>query len=80
MATVIFEIKGSLAKRYQPRENEQITHFKNNGSIIITNRYEDKKQLLHRLMRYDSSCKVLKPKAYVAEMQEMIANTLKNYE
>lgn len=31
-------------------------------------------------MRYDSSCKVLKPKAYVAEMQEMIENTLKNYE
>lgn len=80
MDTVIFEIQGSLAKRYQPRENEQITQFKNNGSIIITNRYENKKQLLHRLMRYDSSCKILKPKSYVKEMRAMIENTLKNYE
>ena len=39
---VEFILKGKLAKRYQPRENEIISLFKRNGDIVITNKYEDK--------------------------------------
>jgi hypothetical protein len=53
---VEFILKGKLAKRYQPRENEIISLFKRNGDIVITNKYEDKDALLRRLMRYDSLC------------------------
>ena len=77
---VIFELKGKLAKRYQLRENEQIIKYKANGSIVISNKYEDKKELLHRLMRYDSLCKVLKPTECVDEIKGMIRDALKNYE
>ena len=77
---VVFELKGKLAKRYQLRENEQMTRMKPNGSIIITNKYEDKTQLLRRLMRYDSSCKLLKPKEYVDDLKGMIDTALKNYQ
>ncbi|MCD8377985.1 MAG: hypothetical protein LUB59_04260 [Candidatus Gastranaerophilales bacterium] len=78
--TVIYELRGKLARRYQPREHEQIIQFKRNGAIVISNRYENKDQLLHRLLRYDVSCKLLKPKAYVSEMKELINKSLANYE
>jgi len=77
---IIYELSGKLAKRYQPRENEMIIKFKKNGSIVVSNKYEDKKDLLKRLMRYDSLCKVLKPDSCVEEMKEIIKNTLKNYD
>lgn len=76
---IIFELTGKLAKRYQPRENEQIIKFKNNGNIVVLNRFEDHTTLLHRLMRYDSLCKVLKPQSCVEEMKNMIEKTLNNY-
>ena len=76
---VIFELRGKLAKRYQLRENEQIIRFKNNGSIVVSNKYEDKEELLRRLMRYDYLCKIVRPASYVEEIKKMINNTLSNY-
>lgn len=76
---IVFELTGKLAKRYQPRENEQIIKFKKNGNIVVLNRYEEPDILLHRLMRYDSLCKVLKPDIYAEEMKNMIERTLGNY-
>lgn len=75
----VFELYGSLARRYQLRENEQMIGIKDNGAITILNKYEDKDTLLHRLMRYDSSCKIIKPASYVKEMRKLINNTIKNY-
>ena len=77
---VIYELKGKLAKRYQLRENEQIIQYKSNGTIVISNKYENRKELLHRLMRYDSLCKILKPRDYVKEFKGMIKDALKNYQ
>ena len=76
---VVYELKGKLAKRYQLRENEQILKFKANGTIVITNKYEDKKTLLHRLMRYDALCKIVKPQEYVDDFKKMINDALDNY-
>lgn len=76
---IVFELTGKLAKRYQPRENEQIIKFKKNGNIVVLNKYEEPNILLHRLMRYDSLCKVLKPDVYAEEMKNMIERTLNNY-
>ena len=77
---VIYELKGKLAKRYQLREIEQIIKYKLNGSIVISNKYEDRQELLQRLMRYDSLCKVLRPLDCVEEMKAMIIEALSNYE
>ena len=77
---VVFELRGKLAKRYQLRENEQLLRSRKADTIVISNKYEDKTQLLHRLMRYDSSCKILKPQSCVDEMKKMIDDSLKNYE
>ena len=77
---VEFLLKGKLAKRYQPRENEVISLIKRNGDIVVTNKFEDKEALLRRLMRYDTSCKLLGPKDYVEDFKKMINNTLKNYQ
>lgn len=76
---VIYELRGKLAKRYQLRENEQILKFKPNGTIVITNKYEDKTKLLRRLMRYDSLCRIVKPQEYVDDFKKMISDALANY-
>ena len=76
---VIFELSGKLAKRYQLRENEQILRSKKEGLLVVSNKYEDKNQLLRRLMRYDYLCKLVRPQEYVDEFKLMINNTLKNY-
>ncbi len=77
--TVLFEVKGKLAKNYQLRPHEEVMRILSNGDLLIKNRFEDKIQLFHRLMRYGDNCKLVSPKLYVAEMKEFIEETLKNY-
>lgn len=76
---VIFELRGKLAKRYQLRENEQIVRIDSDGTMVISNKYEEKNELFRRLMRYDYLCKLLRPKSYVEEFKQLIDDTLKNY-
>lgn len=78
--TVLFELKGKLAKKYQIRDHEQVLRINRNGDFVITNRFEDKITLLHRLMRYGENCKIISPKSYVKEMKELIDKTIANYE
>lgn len=78
--TVEFILKGKLAKRYQPRENEVISLIKRNGDIVVVNKFEDKETLFRRLMRYDTSCKIINPKNYVEEFKQLINDTIKNYQ
>lgn len=78
--SVIFELKGRLAERYQLRENEHIIKYKDNGSIVILNEYEDRHVLIQRLLRYDSFCKVIGPTDFLIEFKSVIQNSLINYE
>lgn len=78
--SVIFELKGRLAERYQLRENEHIIKYKDNGSIVILNEYEDRHVLIQRLLRYDSSCKVIGPTDFLIEFKSVVQNSLKNYD
>lgn len=77
--TVLFELKNNFAKKYQIRDNEQVLRINSAGDFIITNRFEDKSKLLHRLMRYGDNCKIISPKSYVNDMKKLIDDTLSNY-
>ena len=75
---VVFKLKGGLAKRYSPRENEILTE-KTDDYIVITNKDEDKKMLISRLLRYDSLCEVLEPLSFRDEIKNTIKKMLENY-
>ncbi len=79
--TVVFKLKGSLAKRYQIRNDyENIVNISPDKSeIVIANKGEDKEIFLSRLMRYDNKCEILTPKSYRNDMKKLIEDTLKNY-
>ena len=77
--TVLFELKSKLARKYQIRDNEQVLRINSSGDFVITNRFEDKTKLLHRLMRYGDNCKIISPKSYVNDMKQLIDETLQNY-
>ncbi|MBR5555311.1 WYL domain-containing protein [bacterium] len=79
-ATVVFQIKGTLAKSYQLKEGE-ISDGKidNEGWLTIINSNENIDSLLTRLMRYNTNCRVVSPKHIKERMINLIDNTLKNY-
>lgn len=79
--TVIFKLKGGLAKRYTIRGEYEtlVTPLSLEGEITIANKGENKNALLSRLMRYDDQCELVSPKSYRDDMKQMIADTLKNY-
>lgn len=77
--TVVFVLKGDLAKRYVPHENESVLYTKKDGTVTITNRGEKKEALFSRLLRYDSNCEITNPKSYREEMKHLLDETLKNY-
>lgn len=76
---VTFELRGRLAERYQLRENEHIIKYKENA-IVILNEYEDRNVLIQRLLRYDSSCKVIGPVDFLMEFKSVVQNSLANYD
>lgn len=78
--SVIFEIYGDLAKRYQPREYEDMTTHRTKKCLVVTNKYEDRTELMHRLLRYGSLCKVVQPQSFVDDMKTMLRETLSNYD
>ena len=74
----IFILRGALAKRYEPRENERL-EMNNDGTVTITNKNENKELLFSRLLRYEDYCEIIKPKIYRDEFKQLIQNTLDNY-
>lgn len=76
---VIYELYGSNAERYQLRPNEKILRYNPPKSIVILNEYEEKTLLIQRLLRYDSSCKILEPADFSNQMLEEINGALMNY-
>ena len=77
--TVIFKLKGDLAKRYKLRDNEYSKGFDENGWLIIVNSGEDFNTLATRLFKYDKDCVVLSPKYLREHLIKTIDKTLKNY-
>lgn len=77
--TVVYKLKGRLAKVYNLKENEYIKETCPDGSKIIINKDEPINQLLKRLMRYDYDCTIISPKILRDEMMKMINDTLNNY-
>lgn len=75
---VVYTLTGNLAKRYELREKEQLIS-KEQDSITISNKGENKEILFSRLLRYDSSCEILHPKHYREEMKQLLNDMLKNY-
>ena len=52
--------------------------MKDDSTLVILNKYETKKELLHRLMRYGALCKIISPKEYVLEMKDIINKSIDN--
>lgn len=77
--TVTFRLMKDLAKRYSTRPHERIINTEADGSIIISNRSEDKEQLMKRLMRYDEKCEIISPKILRDEFKTKIDKILENY-
>ena len=77
--TVIFKLRGGLAKRYTPREHETVEICTESNTILITNKGENKEILFARLLRYDSCCEIISPKSYRNEMRDLLKNMLSNY-
>ena len=74
-----YELKDILAKRYTLRAGERIVATSDDGSINVLNKTEDKKALLHRLLKYGKLCEVMSPRHYKKEMLSIIDKTLENY-
>lgn len=75
---VVYKLIGTLAKRYEARENEAIQQCPN-GDIIVTNRNENEEHLISRLLRYDDKCEVMQPKAFREKFKDVVNDILKNY-
>ena len=76
--SVVFKLKGALAKRYEARENETVQQC-NDDSIIVTNRNENEERLISRLLRYDDKCEIITPKHFREKMKDVLNNMLSNY-
>ena len=79
-APVVYKLSGRLAQNYKLRENEYsrgLDPF--DGRLIVVNKNEDIETLLHRLMRYGTSCEIRTPKAVRDEMTQLIKKTIENY-
>ncbi len=77
--SVIFKLKNALARRYTLRPDEKVVGIEEDGSITVLNRMEDKQSLLNRLLKYETMCEIVSPRAYKKEMKSLIDNTLANY-
>lgn len=78
--SIVFTLKGKLAKRYQTREEENLIDFsETNDTITVSNKCRSTEMLLSRLMRYDNLCEINSPRDVRVQMKNLINDTLKNY-
>jgi len=78
-STVVFKLRGPLAKRYKLREWETSSGIDSDGWMTVTNAGEDRSLLMKRLLKYDSDCVLVSPKYLRDKMLKIIDKTLKNY-
>lgn len=77
--TVVYRLEGRLAKGYVLKENEYVSEYCDDNSIIVVNNNEPIDQLLKRLVRYGSDCIIEGPKDIKERMLQLIDGALKNY-
>lgn len=58
--TVVFELKGRLAKSYKLKDGEKIINY-SATNIIVSTFKEDKMILFKRLLKYGENCRILQP-------------------
>jgi len=76
--TVVYKLKGRLAKSYRLKENEYLDR-KENDEIYVVNKDEPMDKLLARLMRYSFSCEIISPKYLRNKMIDLINQTINLY-
>ncbi len=80
LPSVVFCLKGRLAKGYRVHDDEKIIDATiDREHITISSSYDDKKLLFQRLLRYGENCEILYPKNIKEEFFEHIKMTLANY-
>lgn len=77
--TVVFRLKGKLAKIYRMRSHEYLRDKEPDGSIVIVNKDEPFDELIARLMKYMNLCEIISPQFMRDKMIETINETLKKY-
>ena len=77
--TVVYKLKGRLAKTYKLKDGEKLQD-KKDGEIIISNSGEPLDKLFSRLMRYTDLCEIITPKFIRNDMVNLINETLELYE
>jgi len=78
--TVVFKLKGMLAKNYKARQNEEVTGNDEFGNLIVISKNIAFDRLILRLMKYGYNCEVVSPKFVRDRMRQLIDETLNNYE
>ncbi|MBO6256890.1 hypothetical protein J6N69_02485 [bacterium] len=79
VTTIVFKLKGRLAKTYQLKTNEKLDS-KTEDTMVIINTGEPRDKLFARLMRYADLCEIISPKYIRDDMEDMINEALNNYE
>ena len=70
-SSVLFKLKGRLAKSYMLKKGEMLLET-GDDFIIISNRNEDRELLIRRLLRYYDKCEILYPKTCRERIVELI--------
>lgn len=78
--TIIFRLSGRLAENYTLRKWEYLDDFDDEGNKIFINKDEDENELLRRVLKYNTSCKILSPQSFKDKLLEEIDKTLALYE
>lgn len=77
--TVVFKVKGPLAKNYKLKANEYSNGFDKDGSQIIVNKNEPFDKLFARLIRYGTKCEIMTPKFLRNDFIKLIDDMLDKY-
>lgn len=75
--TVVFELKGRLAKSYKLKEGEKLINYSGNN-MVVSNSKEDKMILFKRFLKYGENCKILQPVVMRKEFISFVDKVLKN--
>lgn len=75
--TVVFELKGRLAKSYKLKDGEKIINY-SASNIVVSNSKEDKTILFKRFLKYGENCKILQPVSIQKEFIRFVDKVLAN--
>ncbi len=75
---VLLQLTGTLAKSYTRKKDEKLIQKNKNGTIIMMYFY-DREMFFRRILRYQTSCKIIAPKFLKKEYLEFIKNLYNMY-